>query len=131
MPYTDDLGIANEDDLWRRIHPSWVFFDANEGRVRPTSQAFKDSSDGTPMSALLAKEDTPHRALAASWGEKGFSLAAITAGLARQRGLGVVRDPQPEDPPHLLVFGDKTKFVREGLALAARWVGDPPSVANR
>lgn len=125
MPCTDDPAIGNDDDLWRRIHPDWVVLDENldeqtSGRVRPSSAAFRDES----LSVLLAREDTPERALL-DWQHKGFSLAAITAGLARQNGQAVCRDPTDEDPPHVLVEGRK-KRVDERLALAARWVGATP-----
>jgi len=81
----DDPSIADAEDLWRRIHPQQVFPDGNlNGRVRPSSAAFKAKE----LSCLLAREDTAERALAAksddgvAWRDKGFSLAAFTAGLA-------------------------------------------------
>lgn len=126
MPYADAGDIGNEDDLWRRTAPEWIFYDPNIGRVRPTSAAFKDSSsDGTPLSVLLGREDTPERALGGAWRRRGFSLAAFKAGLAREHRQLVCRDPQPEDPPHVLVVGKKSHRVREALALAAQWVVPP------
>lgn len=126
MPCTNDPAIADADDLWRRIAPEWVVLDENQdeergGRVRPSSAAFKDPS----LSVLLAREDTPERALRA-WRDKGFSLASITAGLPRQDGLAVCRDQTDDDPSHCLVEGRKKRRVAEKLALAATWVGEIP-----
>ena len=97
----DDPSIDDAEDLWRRIHPHQVFQDGNlNGRARPSSAAFKDKE----LSCLLAREDTEERALAAkgddgvAWRDKGFSLAAFTAGLARRLRQTVCRDPTPARP---------------------------------
>lgn len=126
MPCTDDPAIGDDDDLWRRIAPDWVVLDENEdqergGRVRPSSAAFRDRS----LSVLLAREDTHERALA-GWQERGFSLAAITAGLARQHRQSVCREPTKDDPAHAVVEGKKKGRVDEKLAIAAKWVGETP-----
>ena len=38
----DDATIADDTELFRRIHPEQVVWDHNEGRARPTSGAFND-----------------------------------------------------------------------------------------
>lgn len=130
----DDHSIADAEDLWRRVHPEQVVRDNNLGRVRPSSAAFK----AYELSCLLASQDTPERALAAtaddglSWGKKGFSLAAFAAGLARRLKQAVCRDPTPEDPSHVLVVGQKKSGRVSGtFAEEARWVGDPPTLPPR
>jgi len=127
MPCPDDDGILDPDDLWRRITPDWVIRDKNDGRIRPSSAAFKAPS----CSVLLAREDTRDRALL-DWA--GFSLTAVTAAEARRLEQAVCRDPTPEDPPHCLIEGDKKKRTAatgekpaEQLALGARWVGAVPT----
>jgi hypothetical protein len=120
--YHDDPTITNEDDLWRRIHPTQVVSDENRGIIRPSSAAFEDSSDGTPMSVLLAEGQDPIGALKK---HDGYWLAAITAGLARQCQQGVTRDPLIDELAHALVFGKKTKAVRQRFAREARWVVAP------
>ena len=130
----DDPGIGDDEDLWRRIHPHQVFADANlGGRIRPSSAAFKDRE----LSCLRASEDAVERALAAkgddglAWRDKGFSLAAFTAGLARRLRQTVCRDPTPADPSHVLVVGNKkTGRVSGTFAEEARWVGGPPTPAS-
>ena len=121
MPCDDDPTIADEDDLWRRVTPDWVLRDENEGRVRPSSAAFRDPS----LSVLLARDDNPDRALT-GWRERGFGLAAIRAGLARSHRQTVCREPTPQDPSHAIVEGKKKRVCDDILALAAVWVGTPP-----
>jgi len=126
--YTDDLAISDDAALWRRIHPKQWIIDHNRGGVlRPTSQAFTDSSDGTPMSALLAEivsasNRTSRDALV---GYEDYALASITAGFARKWNQGITPAPEPHEPAHAFVFGEKTRAVRRAFAGAADWVVPP------
>jgi hypothetical protein len=120
--YHDDPTIQNEDDLWRRIHPSQVVPDENRWVVRPSSAAFEDSSNGTPMSVVLAEGQNPVRVLEK---HEGFWLAAITAGLARECNQGIFRNPLVDESAHALVFGKKTRAVKKKLAQGSRWVITP------
>lgn len=126
--YTDDPTIPDEAELWRRIHPKQWEKDENLGRVRPVSGAFDDPSDGSPMSVDLAEVHIQmgHAPQAALADHEGFALAAITVGLVRECGLGVARQPLPENPAHAVVFGKKTSKIRRRLAKEARWVVSPP-----
>jgi hypothetical protein len=120
--YRDDPTIPDEAELWRRI-PHWhVHFDVRLNRLRPASAAFDDDPD-SDMSVVLADETPGPDAVLA--GHQGFALAAITAGLARACGLGVVRDPLPDNPAHAVVFGPKTNAVIRRLARQATWVIAP------
>jgi hypothetical protein len=125
--YRDDSTISDEAELWRRIHPKQWELDGNLGRIRPVSGAFDDPSDGTPMSVDLADVyiqmgQGPEAALI---GYEEFALAAITARLIRECGLGVARQPLPENPAHAVVFGKKSQKIRRKLAREARWVVPP------
>ena len=123
--YNDDPTIPDGAVLWRRVPPWHFFYDENLGRVRPSSAAFDDDTDGEPLSIVLAAEsDGPERVLA---GHAGYALAAFTAGLARECNQGIARDPLPDEPAHALVFGRKTRSVRNRLAQSATWVVPPPS----
>ena len=121
----DDPSISDDAELWRRI-PPWHFYrDEKLGRVRPSKAAFEDDGDGSPMSVVLAADaGAPGSALA---GHAGFALAAITAGLARSCGQGVVRDPTPDEPAHAVVIGRKTDSIKRRFAREARWVVLPPA----
>lgn len=123
MPYEDDPTIVDEAALWRRIPPWHIYFDENLGRRRPSSAAFDDDPDG-PMSVVIAAESRgPDSVLA---GHDGYGLASLTAGFARGVGQGVARDPTEEEPAHALVFGRKTRRVRNKLVSASAWVVLPP-----
>lgn len=123
MPYQDDLTISDDTTLWRRIPPAWVVYDENQGRSRPSSQAFQDDRNEEPMSVYLADECDGHdEALA---GHEGFFLVSVTAEQVRSLGQGIARDPLPDAPSHCLVFGKKTKKVRSSLAKRADWVVAP------
>jgi hypothetical protein len=80
------------------------------------------------MSVIPAAESEkegrgPHEVLA---DHPGYGLASITAGLARQCGLGVVRRPIDKDPAHAEVIGQKTKSASRKLAKGSKWEELPP-----
>lgn len=123
----DDPTIVDAASLWRRI-PPWHFVrDDNAGIMRPSSAAFENHPNGSPMSVILGDEILASGRLAEEVlaGHVGFALAVFTAGLARQSGQGVMRDPRPEEPAHAVVFGEKPKRVGRLLAKSAKWVISP------
>jgi hypothetical protein len=127
-PQVDDPTIEDDAPLWRRVPPHHFVLDEQSGSVRPSSAAFEDHPDGSPMSVLLGAESAgPDSVLA---GHPDFALASITAGLARECGQLVVRDPLPMEPAHALVIGRKTKGVRKRMAVAASWVVAPPDAVT-
>ena len=81
-PYRDDPTIANDAPLWRRIPPWHFVFDENIGKWRPSSAAFDDHPDGSPMSAVLGQQVINSGRTAASILDayEGFALAYFTAG---------------------------------------------------
>jgi hypothetical protein len=133
MPqYQDDLSIADDAELWRRIPADWVVWDGNLRQMRPTSQAFCNHPNGTPMSVALAHilaqcGTGPDEVLA---GHSGFALASLTTGLARECGQMVARDPLPDEPAHALVVGEKTHSVRKRFASKCRWIVPPPRMTS-
>ena len=131
--YPDDPTIPNESKLWRRI-PPWHFIpDENRGGFRPSSAAFDNHPDGTPMSVLLADlvRQTGRNAHDALARHVGFALASFTAGLARDCEQSVAREPIPDEPAHAVVFGRKTTGVKRRLAKGAEWVVAPPEERRR
>lgn len=125
--YNDDPSIESDSRLFRRVPPAWIVWDNNLQRWRPTKAAFSDSPDGHPMSVALECELVAHGSPPSSVlvGHDGFGLASITAQLARDLGQAIVRDPQPGDPAHGLVFGNKTDSIRKKMAKAAAWEVSP------
>lgn len=129
--YVDDPSVADAAVLWRRIPPWHFVLDENLGGFRPSSAAFENNPNGSPMSVVLADDvaasgRSPQDVLA---GHAGFALAAFAAGLARECRQGVMRDPLPEEAAHALVFGEKPERVGRRIAKSATWVippGDEP-----
>ncbi len=128
--YVDDPTILDPAELWRRIPPRHFVRDENRNLVRPSSAAFDDHPNGSPMSVLLAEDVIgsgrgPNDVLSNDY---GFALASITARLTRDCSQGVARDPLPDEPSHAVVFGNKTDSVRKRLALGSQLVATPPAV---
>lgn len=129
--FPDDPSITNESDLLRRIPPYHIVMDNNLGARRPSSAAFEDDDDGEPMSVYLAPTLAAEGRAADTVlaGHAGFGLAAITAGLAREKAQTVHPDPLPQESSHTVVCGDKRaggkKCAKKGFALGARWIVEP------
>ena len=125
--YIDDPGISDEAGLWRRIPPRHIIFDDNMGRLRPSKAAFENHPDGSPMSVFLAEcvVQTNRSAEDLLVEYERFALAAITAGLAREKKQGVAREPLPDEPAHAVVFGRKTDSIKRALAKGCTWVVSP------
>ncbi len=122
MDYTDDDSIEPTAELWRRVRPEHMVPGDELGMLRPSSAAFHDSSDNTPMSVDLASIvrslGGDERTVLAPY--PGFYLVSLTAAQVRSRQLGVCREPLPDNPAHAYVFGKKTGSVRKYLAKCAR-----------
>jgi hypothetical protein len=127
VDYVDDESIEQATELWRRVTRDQIIHDQNLGVWRPTSAAFSDSSDGTPMSvdiaSIIRSRGGDERTAIAQY--PGLFLVSLTAEQVRAKQLGVCRSPQPDNPAHAYVFGDKTKSIRKYLAKSARWVVAP------
>lgn len=125
--YVDDESIADDDLLWRRIPPFHFVRDENLGRLRPSSAAFEDHPNGTPMSVHIAKdaEAEGHQPEDVLEGHENFGLAAFTAGTARRTEQGVAKEPLPDQIAHGVVFGRKTRGRKRSLSRASIWIVPP------
>lgn len=125
--HVDDTSICNSAELWRRIHPRQIVPDQNRHRMRPSSAAFSDSSDGTPMSvlraSLVARSRRDEFSILRQY--PGEALAAFTAGIARRLHQGVEPDPLPDESAHAYIFGPKPKHIKRALATKSIWVVEP------
>jgi len=118
----DDSSIDDEELLWRRISPEHVVSDS-DGTRRPSSAAFSDSSDSTPLSVDLASiAGDPSVTLES---HSGFGLAELVVADVRKLGLGVWPDPLPHNEAHAGITGRKTRGTRRALARVARWRVEP------
>jgi hypothetical protein len=127
--YADDPTIRDDANLLRRISPNHFVFDETRGVVRPSSAAFADHPNGSPMSVVLAevvrREGRLLESLLSNF--PGYALASITARVARECGQAVCRDPLPDESGHAVVFGTKSRAVKRRMAQASAWEIWPPT----
>ena len=76
------------------------------------------------MSAYLAGQSTTAQQVVV--GHPDFAVVAFNMATARDKSLGVVRNPLTNDPDHVLIFGKKTDSTRRTIAKACTWVVPPP-----
>ena len=129
--YTDDPTIYDDNILWRRITKVQCVDDKNRGGKRPSSAAFNNHPNGTPMSVALAdvffKETSNDPNDYIKGHDNVVALTSFTAGFARELGQKIIRTPLPEEPAHAEVPGKKTDSVRKQFAKKAQWIIPPPS----
>jgi hypothetical protein len=129
--YIDDPSIKDEDKLWRRIPPRHVFKDENLQKTRPSSAAFEDHPNGSPMSVFVERlvREADSSEMEVMLGHEEYALVAITAGFCRKLNLKISLEPHPDTPGHAVVFGNKTGSVKRKLAMEAIWIIPPTSEA--
>jgi hypothetical protein len=94
-----------QDELFRGIHPDhW-----KENQV--TSAAFNDEDLSVDWSIFSTPTQTQSR-----FSEKGYGVAAITVGFARELNQEVVWAPLMDNKAHSLVKGKKSQSIRRQLA---------------
>lgn len=107
----DDSSISGATRLYRRLHPTQLVWDDNEGRLRPTSNAFK----GEVLSVNIGDE-MERRGLGIDFVlrfDPNHHLASVAAALARELQQHVWREPlvghpkYGDDPTHGNVEGRK------------------------
>ncbi len=124
--YEDDPEISPEELLYRRIPGDDINWKPSE--QRPTSAAFGDSRDDSPMSVALGSllsraQMKPDDLLK---GYDRFGLVRFTAANARAQGLAVaIRPPRPGEPAHGWVVGNKTHACRKRLKACCEVVVAP------
>lgn len=97
----NDESIGNSERLWRRVHPYQIKWTLNPPVV--STGAF-NTADGVSVS--IASETTLEL-LTQNYSEQ--SVVEFQAGYARSLGCILQRDPTPEDPAHVLVWGPKAR----------------------
>jgi hypothetical protein len=128
-PRSDDPSIADGEALWRRILPlPAMLVTEPDGSRRPSSAAFLDGHTGE-VSVHRAALTSADRVLLR---HPGVGLAEVLAGLPRSLGHLVVADPVDGDASHALICprpgtsNNQRKATARRMALAARWVIEPP-----
>jgi hypothetical protein len=120
--YENDPTISDQERLLRRIHEQQIVPDENrEGTFRVSSGAFRDKELSIVIESLLRESGRRPDDVVAN--HDFHSLVAITAGLARKYEQAIVRDPEPDEPAHGLVYGNKKqRQCDRALAASAEWV---------
>lgn len=126
--YPDDGDILDDDQMLRRVPPIHFVPNENVGGVRPSSAAFEDDSDGSPMSmyrrtVIDATGGNVERVMV---GHIGYGLAGLRAGDLRARDQTVHSDPLEGEPAHAVVCGRKTNGNRKFFYRQSVWVIPPP-----
>lgn len=123
----DDSSIPDDSLVYRRISPEHVVVDDQNPGGRPSSQAFQDHRESGAMSVSLGVDlgisGSDPMTLLEGWEEHG--LVSLPVSNLREHGLGIVRDPQSDDPAHALVWGRKKGAVGTKLAKSAVWIKRP------
>jgi hypothetical protein len=118
----DDKSIADDINLWRRVHPKHFVPDGHGGK-RISSAAFTNSSDGSFMSVVIGEEDvTAERVLGANFNQ---GLVTFTAGFARSMDQRVIRKPVDTEPLHGEVCGKKSKPIQNSFVTGSLWIFSP------
>lgn len=132
---TDDLTISDQDLLLRRIldQPAIWFKIAEDGSIRPSSAAFKDSY--TNEVSVHVQSLTTEEAVLAQ-GKPGDGLVSIPARVPRSLNhivAATVEADDPEDPSHRVICapaelgkGARTRAARV-MASEAVWIVFPES----
>ncbi len=118
----DDVSIGDDERLLHRIWPDDVVVDPQTGQRRPSSATFRSKSN--IISVDLASLTTPEKVLA---GYPHHALVEIDVATVRSLGCKVVRDPQPDNPSHALLYGSgpdgrMTKSEAREIVGRCRWV---------
>jgi hypothetical protein len=116
----DDGSIADDAGLLRRIRPDQIVDDANVGKRRPSSAAFKDIEMSVDAEQILASNGLDWKFSIKDY--PGYSLARFEARHARAKMLAVVHKPLPDNPAHTEVVGKKSKGIANYLLAASTWV---------
>ncbi|MCH9049906.1 MAG: hypothetical protein IIA72_02305 [Proteobacteria bacterium] len=119
--FEDDETISLETRVLRRIPPGRVV--KNNTNLRPQSDNFSNHPTGTGTSVSIFVEGSDPLDLLE--GHEGFGLVSLTVQDIRDAGLGIIRNPTPDDPNHAHIQGEKNRRVKRRLAKAADWIAAP------
>ena len=105
--------------LYRRVHPSEIVWDDNDGCPRPGSGVFKDPEMSVHLGDVLQDERrAPETVLA---GKPTHSLVSLTAAFVESEEQEVRRRPIDGDHSHGEVCGEKPRSRRRLFARTAEF----------
>jgi len=106
--------IKDEDELYRRIHPTHVI----NGKI--SSAAFKQRQPD--LSVDIARLTTPERTLSYY---PDYGLGSLAAGFFRNLKLEVYHAPIPSNYSHAIVYGKITHSMAKMVAIAVKLIRKP------
>lgn len=109
----DAEDIANEAWLLRRIDARMLDRTANAVQT----WAWQDQNN--ELSVYVAAETTEARVL--SLGKPGQIIIRITAGSVRKLGHIVVRDPEPDEPSHCIIYPHPSRRISKKMCERSAW----------
>jgi len=114
--------IAHDDELYRRIAPDFFKADGtvSSGAYKVKGQPDKEIS--VNLKYLTTIEETLRD-------RPTFGVGSLIARSARDLGLEVVHDPQPDNYAHSLIKGASTKTHCSKLAEATTIIKEPTKMA--
>lgn len=127
--WTDDRGrIPDDAVLWRRVPALHVLPGVTPAEWALSSAAFEDDEgeedeDLRHMSVVIAKDSTLERVLDK---HEGYGVWSVRAGCIREIPFIIAPYPEPDEPAHAFVIGDKTRGRRKMLVRCGWWEVRPP-----
>lgn len=116
----DDTPVPEDMNLYRRVHPSEVVWNDNDGCLRPGSGVFKDREMSVHLDDVLQDEGRQPESVLS--GKPQHSLVSLAAGFVKREEQVVRRTPTPDDTSHGDVCGNKSQSRRKRFARAAKFV---------
>lgn len=116
----DDAPVPEDVSLYRRVHPSEIVWNDNDGCLRPGSGVFKDREMSVHLDDVLQDEEREPASVLN--GKPEHSLVSLAAGFVKSEEQAVRRTPKPDDASHGDVCGRKSPARRKRFARAAQFV---------
>jgi hypothetical protein len=133
----DDPSIPNDSRLFRRIpaDTNHIIWDGTAQAYRISSQAFRNLQDNPPafsvnLDCVLQQHGLGPDSVIID--PTRYGIVALPVALVRTQGQAVERHPEPGDPSHGHVVGNKTSGVKKAFVRAVtqgqeiQWVIPPP-----
>lgn len=116
----DDAPVPEDMSLYRRVHPSEIVWNDNDGCLRPNSGVFKDHEMSVHLDDVLRDEEREPESVLDD--KPQHSLVSLTVGFVEGEEQTVRRTPKPDDASHGDVCGNKSQGRRRKFARAAQFV---------
>jgi hypothetical protein len=125
----DDAPVPEDMSLYRRVHPTEIVWNDNDGCLRPGSGVFKDHEMSVHLDDVLRDEEREPESVLD--GKPQHSLVSLTVGFVASEEQTVRRTPKPDDASHGDVCGNKSRGRRKKFARAAQFVVLREDALNR